>query len=471
MGGVCSVGDIGPSGGPIIEVSGDTYVEAAPAGWHEGSQDDPEWSGIKIVEDMKTVVIANQTGWELPSMTQLGAFCYQVSGANSRSNLPCAGLSNSQLTPDARGAGLVPKMYWTSNILNRFNMYGLDLGWGYPNIWIGNATPDIHVRPVRTFSLAPSDESSSTSSTTMAPSTTEATTTTEVTTTTVVQNGIQGATVSNELFAPENVKYELTNDAVKFTWTNSTKGLPSEGIFVLMHWESLGGDNCEIVSGTATSASTRLFPFIRRGKMTFKLRAYTNATRPSKIADTEEIVIDFDAEKTITTSSTNPTTESTATPVIENPVTTQILNPEEPMIEVGPQEITEEVKPSDVVEAFSQIVPDIATVETIELSFDGIDWQNINLSGDATKVVVPSKAETAKVRITLKNGSVISQDKQILRTITTEEDSQIVNELAGNTAKNVDSNSSSNTVLWSALGIAVLAVLGISARKATRKKA
>lgn len=465
MGGECSVGDTGPSGGPVIEVNGTTYVEAAPAGWNGEGTDDPEWNGREVVDAIEAKTIAGTTGWSLPSMSQLGKLCNMATGAGTRSNLPCHGLSG--VTAQPVGAGLVPKLYWTSQIVNMFNYYGLDLDSGTPMIWIGNGTADVHVRPIRQFSLAVIAETS----TTLSPSTTEMATTTipSSTTSTALANGVSGAVASNELFAPENVTYDVSDNAINFHWTNAPRGLASEGIFVLMYWEALGGSNAVIVGGSATSASTSIFSFMRGTRMTFSLRAYTNATRPSKIADTDEFVVNIPAAPVESTLPSAPVT--TVPQDRETPVISQVLNPEEPLIEIGPAEVTQTVTPSEVIESIATIVPNIETVESVELNFGGDIWTTVNLEGSGTEIVIPAQAELAKVRITMKNDAVISQEKQIIRTVITEEDADALNKVTGDTSLPSTNSSESHMTLWIALVAALIAALLISVGLQKRKKA
>jgi hypothetical protein len=413
--------------------------------------------------------------------------------------------------------------YWTTRVDNVTGIaYVFDVKNGTPNVAYWKNFSDIHLRPVRHFSMVQTTNSDSGSAdttivptTSAAPETSAPVTTIPETTTSIAS--VQNASISNDLLPVENVSYDVTPNAINFHWKNPSASLRAEGYFVLMTWDVLnGGRNSEMPGAGSTGASTRIFPSWYGTRMTFAIESYTNATNPPQIAMTNEFTVNiptsFDTPTTVvpTTSSTVansaastslPTATSetvpsstsdastsslastdTTTPEVsvtipevdrEQPVLTQVLDPTDAVVEVGPSDVTQKVTGDEVTQALSSVVPDGQTLTKVEITTDNVTWTPIALGASSTEVTIPASAKQLQVRMTLSNGGVLTQVKQIVHTVVTAADQKAIDAKFGDSSTPaVARSSNSNSTLWIILFVVLvlLVVIAIVVRRRITQK-
>jgi hypothetical protein len=206
------------------------------------------------------------------------------------------------------------------------------------------------------------------------------------------------------------VKFEKGN--MIFDFDKPTKGLPAEGHFISMYWEVLNGSNSIMLSGDLTSGSTPIFPFMRGTKLNAYVRSYTNATRPSSIADSEKIDI------TIPMVDEEPAKNSAVEPPTDASVEDEISKVDQPILNVPPDGTQGEIKSDSIIENLPTEVPQ-DEVEKIEIlirtpdSESAENWKPVSAEGP-TPYSIPADATSVTLRVTTTDGNVIEHEKQVV---------------------------------------------------------
>jgi hypothetical protein len=206
------------------------------------------------------------------------------------------------------------------------------------------------------------------------------------------------------------VKFEKGN--MIFDFDKPTKGLPAEGHFISMYWEVLNGSNSIMLSGDLTSGSTPIFPFMRGTKLNAYVRSYTNATRPSSIADSEKIDI------TIPMVDEEPAKNSAVEPPNDASVEDEISKVDQPILNVPPDGTQGEIKSDSIIENLPTEVPQ-DEVEKIEIlirtpdSESAENWKPVSTEGP-TPYSIPADATSVTLRVTTTDGNVIEHEKQVV---------------------------------------------------------
>jgi len=206
------------------------------------------------------------------------------------------------------------------------------------------------------------------------------------------------------------VKFEKGN--MIFDFDKPTKGLPAEGHFISMYWEVLNGSNSIMLSGDLTSGSTPIFPFMRGTKLNAYVRSYTNATRPSSIADSEKIDI------TIPMVDEEPAKNSAVEPPTDASVEDEISKVDQPILNVPPDGTQGEIKSDSIIENLPTEVPQ-DEVEKIEIlirtpdSESAENWKPVSTEGP-TPYSIPADATSVTLRVTTTDGNVIEHEKQVV---------------------------------------------------------
>jgi hypothetical protein len=184
-------------------------------------------------------------------------------------------------------------------------------------------------------------------------------------------------------------------------------GLEPEGHFILMKWT--GGENGIHLKGNVTKGSTWV-PHWERGKpVEVSVRSYTNATRPSQIAETNQIRVEIPAKKIV---------EQPEPPSDEEIVNT-VGNLNTPLLNLPPEEVTGDIDPENIVNTINSQLPE-TEIKKIEILTNNLKVEDeekfVEISQtEKTPYVIPPEATELTIRVTGTEGEVIEQTKLIVR--------------------------------------------------------
>lgn len=317
-GGACKVGDTGPGGGLIISVDGTNYVELAPANWNNG-QDDPAPDNLRDVPAMlSSTTINGIRGWTLPTLDQMYSICQLATGLSGSEggDRHCAGTFMGHSTNFADGFKF--QNYATANTDGADNFYEFNFAWGVGPYGVSATGYEIHVRPIRAFTLSTVD---TTVPTTEAPPATDSTTTTIEPSTTVPAIEVEGVQ-DGLVHDPTDMTYKVYADHIQFTWKNNPDGLAPTFRAVEMIWEwAHGGGNCLCpLATTDTTASVPIYPTWYGTWMTFDFLSM-NWSSTNHITRTTSIKVIIPSEYSANGEAVTTTSELTTTST-EAPTTT-----------------------------------------------------------------------------------------------------------------------------------------------------
>jgi len=235
----------------------------------------------------------------------------------------------------------------------------------------------------------------------------EPTETTEQVTETTSANQTSSFSQTGTLQAPTNLEVTFNDDNMDVTFDLQKDGLEPEGHFILMKWT--GGENGIHLKGNVTKGSTWV-PHWERGKpVEVSVRSYTNATRPSQIAETNQIRVEIPAKKIV---------EQPEPPSDEEIVNT-VGNLNTPLLNLPPEEVTGDIDPENIVNTINSQLPE-TEIKKIEILTNNSKVEDeekfVEISQtEKTPYVIPPEATELTIRVTGTEGEVIEQTKLIVR--------------------------------------------------------